>query len=236
MDFKNLVPVDWSDQRVLTSAQIAEYFGSTARNIQRNFQRNRDQFTENEDFFILTGEKLSQFKNWATTCRLVESKAKALTLWTEWGVLLHVKMLNSDEAWALYKKLVKFYFRYRDVVSQPQPVATVDKLSARRTAQLAPACVYVVFLKNADGEFVKVGHSGKIRRRVTNIKRQTKSTVNGIYITSFMPRQVARLLEWLCQENFSSQCVKGEFFSADFKEICANPEYRADLLAGEKVF
>ena len=244
------MPVNWREQRVLTTAQIAERFGCPVDNIQRNFNRNRDQFIENEDYFKLTGDALRDLR---TICpEVVAPRTPVLYLWTEWGVLLHVKMINSDEAWATYKKLVKFYFHYRDVVAQPQPAQIENPSTARRrAAQLAPACVYVVLFQNTDGEFVKIGLSGEPNKRIAVIKHQTKSIVNDLHITSFMPRKATGSLEWLIKEKFSSRRIKGEFFSADFKKICEsvddfakkilskpldeNAEFinRADLLAGE---
>jgi len=234
---QNLVPVEWSDQRVLTSAQIAEVFSDkepggkivTPRHIKQNFANNRDHFVEGFRYFKIEGDKLQNLRV-ENFYLQISSKTRALYLWTEAGVFQHAKMLNTKTAWKLYGDLVAFYFRYRDVVIV-QPVQTVKKSADRSAAQLAPACVYVTLLHNDTvGEFVKIGHSGKPRNRITTVKRQTKSTTNGIYLTSFMPRKATRLLEWLIQENFSSRRIKGEFFSADFEKVCAALNFFAKVV------
>lgn len=225
---QNLVPVEWSGQRVLTSAQIAEVFSDkepggrivTIKNISDNFNDNRDYFNEGVHYFKIIGDAIKILRSESFGLQ-ISPKTRALYLWTEAGVFQHAKMLNTKTAWKLYGDLVAFYFRYRDVVIA-QPVQTVKKSAARSAAQLAPACVYVTLLHNDTvGEFVKIGHSGKPRNRITTVKRQTKSTTKDIYLTSFMHRKAARLLEWLIQEKFSSRRIKGEFFSADFGKICA---------------
>ena len=93
--------------------------------------------------------------------------------------------------------------------------------SARRDAQLKPACVYVLLMSNG---IVKIGYSGKLRSRVAKIENQTGLTVNDIYFTSFTSREIARFVEWVCQKKFSSRKVEGEFFSVEFNKVCAAVE------------
>ena len=93
--------------------------------------------------------------------------------------------------------------------------------SARRDAQLKPACVYVLLMSNG---IVKIGYSGKLRSRVAKIENQTDLTVHDIYFTPFTSREIARFVEWVCQKKFSSRKVKGEFFSVKFNEACAAVE------------
>lgn len=90
--------------------------------------------------------------------------------------------------------------------------------SARRDAQLKMACVYVLLMSNG---IIKIGYSGNLRRRVAKIENQTGLTVHDIHFTSFMSREIARFVEWVCQKKFSSRKVKGEFFSVEFNEACA---------------
>ena len=122
MDFKNLVRVDYGDQFVLTSAQIAEYFGCSVNNIYENFRRCHDRFIEGVHYFKLTGDNLKAFRNYLKeieVVNLIPLRTPHFYLWTEAGVFQHAKMLNTDKAWEIYGDLVTFYFRYRDVVAQP---------------------------------------------------------------------------------------------------------------------
>lgn len=122
MDFKNLVRVDYGDQFVLTSAQIAEYFGCSVNNIYENFRRCHDRFIEGVHYFKLTGDNLKAFRDYLKefeVVNLIPLRTPHFYLWTEAGVFQHAKMLNTDKAWKIYGDLVTFYFRYRDVVEQP---------------------------------------------------------------------------------------------------------------------
>ena len=122
MDFKNLVRVDYGDQFVLTSAQIAEYFGCSVNNIYENFRRCHDRFIEGVHYFKLAGDKLKTFRDYLKkfeVVNLIPPRTPHFYLWTEAGVFQHAKMLNTDKAWKVYGDLVMFYFRYRDVVAQP---------------------------------------------------------------------------------------------------------------------
>ena len=95
---------------------------------------------------------------------------------------------------------------------------TAPAKNARSEAQKTAAVVYVLLLSNG---LIKIGHSGKICARIAEIKRETKSTVEKIYISLLMPHDIARQIERLCLENFSSRHVEGEIFSASFEEVCA---------------
>ena len=98
------------------------------------------------------------------------------------------------------------------------------KSSKRSEGQKSPAYVYVLLMSNDLILLTKLGQSNNIRTRITQIKRETGLTVKDIYFTPLMPRDKARLIEGLCKEKFSAQCIKGEFFSADFNEMCAAVE------------
>ena len=52
------------------------------------------------------------------------------------------------------------------------------------------------------------------------IQQETNATVCQIYKTSLLPRKIARLLEKLCKKHFSSSRLSGEYFFADFDEVC----------------
>ena len=232
--FQNLVPVEHREQRVLTTAQLAEFYGCPADNIKRNFNRNRDRFVDGKHFFKLEGDELRSFRkdfpeaedeplrDFMTNCQSqnlrgtichpqISSKTRTLYLWTERGAARHAKMISTDKAWEVFEALEDCYFRRQKVV----PAA--DTPSVRRDGQLKDACVYVLLMSNGT---VKIGQSANVRNRASKIKRQTGLTVDAVYFTSFMPREAARLIEWACHENFSSRRAEGEFFSVNFKTAC----------------
>ena len=124
----SLQVVETNNQRVLTTAQIAEQYETDVNVIQRNFQRNKERYTEGKHYYCLTGDSLKEFKNWATNCRavnsdgseLVDKRAPILYLWTEKGALMLAKSLNTDKAWEAYECLVDTYFSVREQGQLPQ--------------------------------------------------------------------------------------------------------------------
>ena len=220
--FQNLVPVEHREQRVLTTAQLAEFYGCSVQQLQQNFNNNQDRFEAGKHFFKLTGDELKAFRDYIahfeaqslqfdTVEVQISSKTRTLYLWTERGAARHAKMLSTDKAWEVFEALEDCYFCRQKVV----PAA--DMPSVRRDGQLKDACVYVLLMSNGT---VKIGQSANVRSRASKIKRQTGLTVDDVYFTPFMPRETARLIEWACHENFSSRRAEGEFFSVNFKTAC----------------
>lgn len=111
---KNLQVVETNNQRVLTTAQIAEQYGTTADRISKNFSANKVRYTEGKHYYCLTGDDLKAFKDDFLNSELVKPNASSLYLWTEKGALLHAKSLNTDQAWQAYEVLVDTYFSVRE--------------------------------------------------------------------------------------------------------------------------
>lgn len=141
---------------------------------------------------------------------------RTLYLWTEQGAVRHCKSINTTEAWAMFDNLEENYFN-------PKP-ATVTEPAAERKPRKnhdvikGYAFVYVLLLSNG---LVKIGCSSNPRTRIAQLKRIHKLTVKDLYLSLSMPREIARLIEWACQEKFSSRRVKGEIFSVTFEEACS---------------
>ena len=112
-DFK-ITPIEQEGQRVLTTAQLAEAYGTDSKIITKNFSRNSDRYIEGVHFYRLTGNALREFK---TAKRQIDvlPNVNTLYLWTERGALLHAKSLNTDKAWEVYEFLVDTYFRAREM-------------------------------------------------------------------------------------------------------------------------
>lgn len=105
------VTIEYSQQRVLTTAQVAQQYQVDTDIIKRNFSNNKSRFVEGKHFYYLTGEMLKAFKNEVKNLPLVGKNASMLYLWTEKGALLHAKSLNTDKAWEVYDFLVENYFQ-----------------------------------------------------------------------------------------------------------------------------
>ena len=124
-----LSPIENEGKRVLTTAQLAESYGTTTKVISYNFNSNKERYIEGKHFYYLEGEKKRDF------CNRLEiqdgSKATKLYLWTEKGALLHAKSLNTDKAWEVYDYLVESYFTkkmdYSGLSPQLQYLITLEQ-------------------------------------------------------------------------------------------------------------
>ena len=57
-----LIPVEFNDQRILTTEQLAEVYGTEANNIKNNFNNHKEQFIEGKHFYLLQGDALRAFR------------------------------------------------------------------------------------------------------------------------------------------------------------------------------
>lgn len=105
--------------RVLTSAQLAESFKTDSKTINRNFQRNQDQFELGVHYFALTGEDLKSFKGERQNDATLKY-VSVLYLWTEKGAFLHAQFSKSKEAKDAYRALINSYYTLLDMPQKEQ--------------------------------------------------------------------------------------------------------------------
>lgn len=128
----HLQPISQGGKRVLTTIQLAEVFGTEAKIINRNFQRNADRYVQGKHYFALSGEKLREFKG----SRQIDDSLKftsILYLWTEKGAWLHAKSINTEKAWDAYEMLVDEYYSIKEdlvPLSKDQALVTVLRTTA----------------------------------------------------------------------------------------------------------
>ena len=115
----NITIIEHQANRVLTTAQLAEVYQTEAKNIQMNFTRNIDRFTEGKDYHLLTGAELKSFKDYTTDSGLVAQRSRSLYLWTDRGANRHSKILDTDKAWEQFDVLVETYFKVTNVIQLP---------------------------------------------------------------------------------------------------------------------
>lgn len=117
---------EFKDIRVLTTQQIAEAYGTDAKVVQKNFERNKDRYVEGKHYIALQGNELKAFK----ANRQIDGNLKfapILYLWTEKGAFLHAKSLGTDEAWEVYENLVDFYFNKKKPLTIPEQIQILAK-------------------------------------------------------------------------------------------------------------
>ncbi|MEN7362076.1 ORF6N domain-containing protein [Bacillus licheniformis] len=119
----NLSIIEQNNQRVLTTAQLAESYGAEEKLVQQNFNNNKKRYKEGKHFILLQGEDLRTFKRDFENLGVAPNINK-LYLWTEKGAWLHAKSLNTDQAWDAYEMLVDEYYNVKQTqidISQLSP-------------------------------------------------------------------------------------------------------------------
>lgn len=102
--------IEIEGQRVLTTAQLAQSYGTSEKLIRQNFGNNKARYKEGKHCILLRGDKLRTFKRDFENLGFAPNLNK-LYLWTEKGALLHAKSLNTGRAWEAYEMLVDEYYR-----------------------------------------------------------------------------------------------------------------------------
>ena len=57
-----LIPIEFKNQRILTTKQLAKVYQTTEGNISNNFNNNIKHFIKNKHYYLLEGDKLREFK------------------------------------------------------------------------------------------------------------------------------------------------------------------------------
>lgn len=138
------------NQRVLTTGQLAESYGTDNKQISYNFNYNKDRYTEGKHFVALEDEEKRKFIN-RHEIQDGSKNAKTLYLWTEKGAWLHAKSLNTDAAWDAYELLVDEYYK----ITQEQDPITLALEAALETRKQVQAIQTDVVEVKADLEELK---------------------------------------------------------------------------------
>lgn len=70
--FDNITRIEYHEQLVLTTTQLAMFYECSADNIRDNFRKNRERFIEGKHFFKLTGDALRNFKSYMANCHVAD--------------------------------------------------------------------------------------------------------------------------------------------------------------------
>ena len=124
--------VEWRSERVMTTAQLAEFYETSADNIKMNFSNNRDRFVEGKHFFKLESDDLQNLRV-KNLYPQISPMTRVLYLWTKRGAARHAKMLNTDRAWEVFEALEDNYFNRPAVAVYSETLAIErEKLALER--------------------------------------------------------------------------------------------------------
>ncbi|MCR0487437.1 ORF6N domain-containing protein [[Clostridium] innocuum] len=141
--------VEFSNERVLTTQQLAEVYECGEERIRQSFSRNKDRFIEGKHYYKLVGDELRKFKTeYLNDTQL--KHAKELMLWTEKGADRHCKILDTDKAWEQFDNLEDTYFRVKHGETGQVNTAADKLLIAQAKAMNAKARVASIWLKLGD--------------------------------------------------------------------------------------
>lgn len=99
--------------KVVTYKQIAEAFNCEINSLQKNFSRNKERFVDNEDYFKLNMEEIRVLTNSHNLD--IPATTTVMNIFTEKGLLKHMKMIGTDEAWQGYDILIDTYFKAKEL-------------------------------------------------------------------------------------------------------------------------
>lgn len=107
---------------VLTTEQLASFYGTEPVRIRQNQHENKVRFIEGKHFFKIVGQELKDFasslKLLANSTVQISPKVRNLTLWTERGAARHAKMLDTDQAWDIFEQLEDCYFHRQEILAK----------------------------------------------------------------------------------------------------------------------
>lgn len=115
--------IEYEGNRVLTTQQIAEAYGTDNKVISYNFNNNKERYKEGKHYILLTGDELRAFRE----NHDLPNNLNKIYLWTEKGAFLHAKSLGTDEAWEMYERLVDFYFNVKKILSTAEQIQILAK-------------------------------------------------------------------------------------------------------------
>ncbi len=112
MNQDTIVKLEWKEQRVLLTKQVAKYYETTENQIRNNFNNNKDKFTEGVHYFKLNSKEIKEFILQNNIYDLfISLKARSLILWTfEGSLLLLTSLYKSSRKYSKILKNIKTYY------------------------------------------------------------------------------------------------------------------------------
>jgi uncharacterized protein YukE len=171
----SLMVIEQNGQRVLTTQQLAEAYGTDMERIQVNFNRNKERYKEGKHFILLQGDELKRFKATYQIDNQLKFATK-LYLWTEKGAWLHAKSLNTDEAWEAYERLVDEYYSIKEnainiqmLSPQLQALVSLELRQKQLEKELEEAKKQVTAVQHRLDNIDRIDTIGDLRQRLNKM-------------------------------------------------------------------
>jgi toxin-antitoxin system, toxin component, bro family len=103
---------EYENQRVVTAWDIAKVHNREVREVNQQFNRNKEKLIEGEDYFSLTPIEFS--KSQIVIQEFIPNSVKEIILFSESGYLMLVKTFTDDLSWDIQRQLVKGYFKLKE--------------------------------------------------------------------------------------------------------------------------
>ena len=153
---------EYKKERVITAWDIGKVHNRDVGEINKIFNRNKDKFILNEDYFILKIKDFSE--RFKTIQDFIPNNVKEIVLFTESGYLMLVKTFTDDLSWDIQRQLVKTYFRFKEA---PKSLTVPQQLLAQAQCLVEMDNRITVVENKVDNEIrVDNGEQRKIQRAV----------------------------------------------------------------------
>lgn len=105
---------EFKSQRVISVYDIAKVHEKEVREVNQQFERNKEHLIKDEDYFELSRE---QFESLYVIQSFIPNNVKSIKVFTEQGYLMLVKTFSGDLAWMVQRELVNKYFRSKQLAN-----------------------------------------------------------------------------------------------------------------------
>lgn len=119
------IVTEYNSVPVMTTEQMAEFYGTDSVNIRQNYTRNTGRFAQGKHFFKIEGDELRNFKKSLSDSQSLSPNARSLMLWTEKGAARHAKILDTDQAWNVFEQLEDSYFKAKELIQNFDPMKSL---------------------------------------------------------------------------------------------------------------
>lgn len=126
---------EYKKERVVTAWDIGKVHNRDVGEINKIFNRNKDKFILNEDYFILKIKDFSE--RFKTIQDFIPNNVKEIVLFTESGYLMLVKAFTDDLSWEIQRQLVKGYFKLKELKSSIEKDKRLEIMEKNANVRMA---------------------------------------------------------------------------------------------------